>query len=571
MILLISPDNDFLEEQLLIEGLGGLIIQSRKPEDIAASEPNLIIINNLSSSDDIYRPIIEYIKKGGRVIMVKPCSVLMEEMGFHKIKEYQDGYLIPLPLFSEDCLVQISSVDIYSLDNTKGWYFWDGSNNTKKYSIIFEEEIGQGKLILITFDLINTLYSLTHGKDIVLSRNNSVEGVPRVDLGRKVEAYLRLHPQADILRRILIYLLEKNLPYPLPRIWYFPWHKQAAIAITHDSDNVSQDTLETVTQLDKVLGIESTLFLRIFDGQLWKWRVLEQYGANIQFHPVFLYHHHPPKIIRAIQEVIGSSRPVMWAQKGFFMAQKKLLELCLGKKLTGVRNHGLIWNRLTDQPCWMSRSGIKFDSTLGSNYYWGYMYGSGLPYFLRTPDTLKNLDILEIPLHIMDSSILWEYKSHKKPFDQALPDVLQFIDNAATVHPSLIVINLHYYCLKNNDKNLNNLDFYHAIIQRAKEKDLLFTSIISFHDYWRKRLKTKISDYCWNSRKREVSFRVDNPEGIEGLSYILPAKFQQLTLKDINRIPNDSSESKINLGIQEYFLGAVPPTGQQDIIKATYG
>jgi len=494
----------------------------------------------------------------------------MREVGLERLAEYRQGYLIPTPLYPPGQPIQITSVEIYEAGQGT-WAFREDPEGEEGYRVIFERYLGRSRAIFITFDLASSIYSLTHGADIILRPGKSIQGVPRVDLGRRVEEGLRLYPQADMLRRILIHLLEISLPSPLPRIWYFPWMKTGAISFTHDTDNVSQSILEEICRKDQEWGIEATVFLRLVDGRPWQWKRLEDYGIDLQFHPVFLYHHRPGRIIQRLQERIGSSPWVISLQRWGFILQKRLLELLLNKRLVAARSHGLVWNRLTDQPVWMQENGIEIDSTLGSNYYWGYLYGTGLPYFLRRPDSMENLNVLEMPLHIMDSSLLWEYGKEGRPFQRALQDISSFIDQVLPLFPSHLVVDLHFYWLGRRDEDQNSSHLYRALIERCRERDLLFTNLKDFNQYWRKRLKVRLRDCRWDQQNRTVSFRIDDPEGVAGLCCLLPARFQGLHLQEIDAPnPNPTVRGMEWLG-QRYLLYEPSDLDREGQIKVRYG
>ena len=90
--------------------------------------------------------------------------------------------------------------------------------------------------------------------------------------------------------------------------------------------------------------------------------------------------------------------------------EKKQVEKILGKEIIGYRNHYLhiqvpeTWNCL-------SRAGFKYDTTLGYNDIIGCRNGMCHPFRPYNPRTGKLIDIIEIPLMIMDVSLFFSMRS----------------------------------------------------------------------------------------------------------------------------------------------------------------
>lgn len=117
--------------------------------------------------------------------------------------------------------------------------------------------------------------------------------------------------------------------------------------------------------------------------------------------------------------------------------EKERLESVLGKKIIGYRNHYLqfsipdTWEILQDL-------GFTYDTTLGYNEGIGFRNGMCHPFRPYNLITEKSMDILEIPLIIMDVSLFLQTKN----FDIALATAKKMIDTVERLN-GIITLNWH--------------------------------------------------------------------------------------------------------------------------------
>ena len=88
--------------------------------------------------------------------------------------------------------------------------------------------------------------------------------------------------------------------------------------------------------------------------------------------------------------------------------KKQRLERVLGKQVIGYRNHYL---RFKVQDTWelLSKAGFKYDATFGYSDCAGFRNGLCHPFRPYNLNTEKQIDILELPLIIMDRTLLKDY------------------------------------------------------------------------------------------------------------------------------------------------------------------
>jgi peptidoglycan/xylan/chitin deacetylase (PgdA/CDA1 family) len=146
--------------------------------------------------------------------------------------------------------------------------------------------------------------------------------------------------------------------------------------------------------------------------------------------------------------------------------KKKRLEKVLGKKVVGYRNHFLKF-KVPDTWELLSKAGFKYDTTFGYADCVGFRNGMCHPFKPFNLDTNKEIDILEIPLTIMDCT-LFDYM--RLDFDKAW-DVTKMRIDTVEKYNGVITILWH-----NTDMVGEMLKFYEKILKYCYEKKAWMTS-----------------------------------------------------------------------------------------------
>jgi peptidoglycan/xylan/chitin deacetylase (PgdA/CDA1 family) len=159
--------------------------------------------------------------------------------------------------------------------------------------------------------------------------------------------------------------------------------------------------------------------------------------------------------------------------------KKKRLEKVLGKKVIGYRNHFLKF-KVPDTWELLSKAGFKYDSTFGYADCVGFRNGMCHPFRPFNLDTGKEIDILEIPLTIMDRTLL-DYM--RLDFDKAW-DVTKMLIDIVEKHNGIITILWHNTYMV-DDK----LKFYEQILKYCYEKKAWMTSGEEIWKWWIKYIR----------------------------------------------------------------------------------
>jgi peptidoglycan/xylan/chitin deacetylase (PgdA/CDA1 family) len=156
--------------------------------------------------------------------------------------------------------------------------------------------------------------------------------------------------------------------------------------------------------------------------------------------------------------------------------EKKRLENALGQKVIGFRNHYL---RFNVPETWeiLKKAGFEYDTTLGYMDCAGFRNGMCHPYIPFNLNTNEYINIMEIPLIIMDGT-LFNYMG----FDlaNAWAYTKQLIDTTEKYKGVLTILWHNYQAM--GDK----LEVYKKILDYCHEKNSWMTSGEEIYEFWKK-------------------------------------------------------------------------------------
>ena len=273
----------------------------------------------------------------------------------------------------------------------------------------------------------------------------------------------------------------------------YPEGKKFAVCLTHDIDDVysytsSLSVMYNTAKLLKQYQIKSafkTLFSNINKkGNPW-WNfedimtLEEKYDAKSSFYFLTLnkgdldfnfkvedLEHEIGNIADNDWEVGLHGGHAAYNNLGEIKEKKKRLEKVLGKNVIGYRNHYLKF-KVPDTWELLSKAGFKYDTTFGYADCVGFRNGMCHPFKPFNLNTNEEIDILEIPLTIMDCT-LFDYM--KLDFDKAW-DVTKMLIDIVEKHKGIITILWH-----NTYMVGENLKFYENILKYCYEKGAWMTS-----------------------------------------------------------------------------------------------
>jgi peptidoglycan/xylan/chitin deacetylase (PgdA/CDA1 family) len=295
----------------------------------------------------------------------------------------------------------------------------------------------------------------------------------------------------DVLNPIVSkFLLENGLKIE------YPDGKKFAICLTHDIDAVFPSNLSTIHCSFRSLstGQYMTAFKNSLSVINKKWnawlnfgdimKLEDKYGAKSSFYFITSDRNieEVNYNIEELEEELGTIVDNGWEiglHGGYYtyndlnsmIDEKRRLEKLIGKKTIGYRNHYL---RFKVPNTWelLSKAGFKYDTTLGYADYIGFRNGMCHPYIPFNLITNKKIDLLEIPLAVMDCT-LFEYM--KCNIQQAQEKMRLLIDIVEKYNGVLTILWHNTYMLDDYMK------LYENILKYSYDKNAWITNA---YDIW---------------------------------------------------------------------------------------
>lgn len=283
----------------------------------------------------------------------------------------------------------------------------------------------------------------------------------------------------------------------------FPENKTFAVCLTHDVDDIYPPLSHSL--LSSAHCMKNLNFRDSAAQLLWKFRGKEhspylnlseimdleaRYGAKSSFYFItaeadiirFRYNiedvgNHLGNILDRGWEVGLHGGYYSYDTPEAIINEKRRLEDVLGKKVMGFRNHYL---RFKTPDSWeiLSDVGFKYDSTFGYNNSVGFRNGMCHPFRPYNLKEGREIEILEIPLVIMDAALFETAKS----FEEAWECTKNLIDTTAKLNGVITLLwhNFVFGCSFRNDW----VRLYEKVLQYCSEKGAWMTSGEEIYSMW---------------------------------------------------------------------------------------
>ena len=279
----------------------------------------------------------------------------------------------------------------------------------------------------------------------------------------------------------------------------YPDSKKFAVCLTHDINvlNFSKSTTvyETARSLRKrqfrrSLGLLLSQVSRKFN-QMWNFeRIMgleNKYGAKSSFYFLALeksdqdFNFRIEDLRKELRNIINNGWEVglhggheAYNDLDKIKKEKERLENVIGKQVIGYRNHYL---RFKVPTTWvlLKEAGFKYDTTFGYADCVGFRNGMCHPFKPFSLKANKNIDILEIPLTIMDST-LFEYM--RLDLEDAW-DITKWLIQTVEKYQGVITILWH-----NTSMTDVMLAFYEEILKYCQKRNAWMTSGEEIWRWW---------------------------------------------------------------------------------------
>lgn len=302
----------------------------------------------------------------------------------------------------------------------------------------------------------------------------------------------------DILKpNVSKYLVQKGFKVEYPN------NKKFAVCLTHDVDDIYPPLNHTL--LSSIQSLKELNFKELRNQINWKinqqkkspylnfrqiMQLEEKYDAKSTFY--FITAKEDPRRFRYdIEEIknelelISNSDWEIGLHGGYYsyndfkeiMKEKKRLEDVLGQKIIGFRNHYLRF-KVPDSWELLSRAGFKYDTTFGYSDMIGFRNGMCHPFRPYNLEENKYIDILEIPLVIMDGALFEVANS----FEDAWKYTKYLID-IVEKYNGVITILWHTNAFNCPFKKYWEI-LYNKILKYCFEKDCWMTNAKEIYEWW---------------------------------------------------------------------------------------
>jgi peptidoglycan/xylan/chitin deacetylase (PgdA/CDA1 family) len=157
--------------------------------------------------------------------------------------------------------------------------------------------------------------------------------------------------------------------------------------------------------------------------------------------------------------------------------EKELLERTLGKRIIGYRGHFLKF-KVPDTWKNLESAGFEYDSTLYYADCVGFRNGMCHPFHPYDLNTAESIDILELPMAVMDTS-LFEYMRLDEV--QAWEMTRSLLDKTRKLGGAVSVL------WHNSSMFGERLKFYEKLLKYCNENEAWLTSAEQLNDHWKER------------------------------------------------------------------------------------
>lgn len=297
------------------------------------------------------------------------------------------------------------------------------------------------------------------------------------------------------------YLLENGMKVE------FPENKPFAVCLTHDVDDIYPPFSHSL--LSSAHSLKDLNFMNSASHLFWKFRgqayspyrnfseimnLEARYGGKSSFYfitaeadPVrFRYN------IEDIASDLGKISDMGWEvglHGGYYSyknpeaikTEKKRLEDALGKKVIGYRNHYLRF-KIPDSWEILANAGFSYDSTFGLVDSVGFRNGMCHPFKPYNLKEKREIEILEIPLIIMDTTL---FTQMHLDFNQAWECTKTLIDKVEKLNGVITLLwhNLVFGCSFRKAW----VKLYQKTLEYCSEKDAWITSGEEIYRWWENR------------------------------------------------------------------------------------
>ena len=487
-------------ESFLLQEVGGYTCCPLREFDLSQIARFRVVYLTTSAGEELSREAVSslgsFVESGGTLVVegsaaraFDPCGVRLrdERQIFKRVTSIKrDAWpreliecLLRMPLYTSGYPVDSTETDVKGILEMEG------------VPAVLERRLGQGKIVILTFDFGALLTGLQQGlpaqgrKQLQKLFGTQTRVVEPEDLVLTASLLDNPIPWADLLERFLFRVITADAP--APRWWYFPGKYPGALISTHDDEAIGWDPrLQKMEEEERKLGVRGTLFV-ISDKRLHsRWggngalRRTARDGSEIALH--WNRFEKPRLKIRSFK----------FGMHEFPLKdQLALLEKETGGPVRINRSHFLALGRSYGEHFErLAGHGILLDSTYGPNQGGrGYLFGSGYPYHGLTWEG-KLSGVFELPFQTQE---MWGGAD--------LAFLKRLISESGEIYHQAVVMNFHPHYTITREKGR---EMWLESLRFAREKSQWIPTLGEFFKFFCERNESVIESH-WSDRRLTIN------------------------------------------------------------------
>lgn len=541
LLIVTGPDNPYSAFYAEIMKAEGLTLFNAVPS-VSVDEDTLgdyaVVLLGTSDFPNMHLPALRHwVQAGGTLVAMKPRGELSRIFCLGETRTSKaGGYLQveppqatagitdrPMQIHGETvlyddlpgCLADLPLPDGEEERTETVARLYDRKLTALPHPAVVTRRIGKGEAIVFSFDLARSVAFTRQGNPVWANQEHD-GSPPRRPSDMFQHGYLDTDlldvPQADEQQRLLANLVITSAAMPLPRFWYLPERRRAAIIMVGDDHATAGGTEHLFYRLNSLSEPNCDL------GRWECLRATALLAPDTVFAPetAETYHEAGFEIglhvdTGCVDHELPTLREIYARQTSEFRAKYPSLPPQVSQRL-----HCIVWNGWTDTAELESSFGVRFDT----NYYnwpplWlktrpGFMTGSGLPMPFITQNGVL-LDVYQAPTQLVNENGVPHREGIAAMLDGALGKTQYFSAFVA-----------HYDFADDYDK---------ILIEEARKRNVALISAQQMLDWLDGRNSSTFADIRWNDGK--LDFRMELARGAEHASVLLPLSSDAGTLSNI--------------------------------------
>ena len=501
------------------------------PHALPALDPSVVPVAICpTGSDDRDRDaaLIDYAHRGGTVICFLPQDILARAAGLDPQGDKEPPQRLRVTAFpaaglSGETLPIVGRIHIYEHApeaTVLGYLSHPGQYEGESVGFV-ETPVGSGRILAFAFDLPLCVLLLRQGDP------DHAEVIPQGDrtvrpshlassIGPSESGWV---PFADLLARLLVDLVRRYVPAPVPLLSHLPGSAPGILLYSGDEDNA--DVASTDDQLSWIAEAGGRMNLYIIPIQT---QSSEADVARYRTHNDVGPH---PMLTSRYQEPLSARLTELERQIRMFSEM-------FGVRSRSLRNHSTAWAGYLEPVEVMERLGVRMDGNFSSGTYKRdrqhapyAAFGAAMPVRFCKPEG-ELLDVFQQHTHLSDDAAFgdadYSYRLSRSAYATELERI--YSDIATRFHTPYGV------CIHPGNWVRYSRSQGQDLIRQADQFDLPTWSFDQWLSFWDARSTWTLEDVTWSGS--DLTCQLHGETSHSDLRVALPVEYEGLCLISVD-------------------------------------